>query len=618
MEKVKALFNHRTGKHFSSKIWMILIALALVLALPACSLPARPYDVYVATNGNDSNNCQSQSRACLTLQEAINKSNTGSTIHVGAGTFFSRVAIQVNKFVTIQGVSQSQTILTQRVANGAILVIADGVTATLKELSLQGGHKGLTVSRDSHLIGDKLAVIQASPESCIENKLGGRIDLTNSFLSRCGNGIHNEGVFNGNNIAMQEMLTGGIVNWGAMDLKKTSILGTLGRNIAVLNSGPAGRARFSFADGFISNNTGSGLVNGSIATITSSTISGNHDDGVENSGVMTLENVEIENNGAMGLSSGHGSDLTIFRSGIVNNGTSGVRVGDGQGGASFVFIQNSTFTGNDIGIESISTAIVLYFVTDVYNALGLMLNGGNAGIINSIVELNTRGNCAILNGAPLNANAASLICDDALTNTTLSLGAPSLATGTTLVPLLSGSIAIDHADSTCPSGDQRGYGRPQGSACDLGSYEFGSVMALTIATPDSGTPPPTPGLQILLPTVTSTPVQGVLEIVTPTQVMPPTFILKKNAFCRTGPDVSFPDVTAIPAGDTLDILNVSEDGFWYFIYWKNFNAKCWVATGMGDVNGDITGIQVLIVPALPLPASPTPLAPCNPLIKTCP
>lgn len=91
------------------------------------------------------------------------------------------------------------------------------------------------------------------------------------------------------------------------------------------------------------------------------------------------------------------------------------------------------------------------------------------------------------------------------------------------------------------------------------------------------------------------------ETPTPMLVTPPTFTLKKNAFCRKGPDMSFSDVTAVTAGETVDILNVSEDGFWYFIYWKKFDAKCWVATGTGDVNGDVTGLKVLIGPTLSAP-----------------
>ena len=122
------------------------------------------------------------------------------------------------------------------------------------------------------------------------------------------------------------------------------------------------------------------------------------------------------------------------------------------------------------------------------------------------------------------------------------------------------------------------------------------------------------------------------EIVMPTPLGPPTFTFKKNAFCRKGPASAFPDVTGISAGDTVDILNVSQDGFWYFIYWKKFNAKCWVAANTGDVNGELTGIKVVIVPTLPAPKPPAPPAPgpvvpvepvattkpCNPFIAVCP
>ena len=124
-------------------------------------------------------------------------------------------------------------------------------------------------------------------------------------------------------------------------------------------------------------------------------------------------------------------------------------------------------------------------------------------------------------------------------------------------------------------------------------------------------PQPRPGIDP--PTLTPTPqALKILPSVTPTLVMPPTFTLNKNAFCRKGPDVSFPDVTAVLSGETVDILNVSEDGFWYFIHWKKFDAKCWVATGTGQVNGDVTGIKVLVGPSLPAPKPGIPPSPVVP------
>jgi len=94
--------------------------------------------------------------------------------------------------------------------------------------------------------------------------------------------------------------------------------------------------------------------------------------------------------------------------------------------------------------------------------------------------------------------------------------------------------------------------------------------------------------------VASTETPTLVPSVTP--VSAPSFTLTKNAFCRKGPDASFEDVSAILAGETVDILNISEDGFWYFVDWKSFNAKCWVATSAGNTSGDLGGIEVLVVP----------------------
>lgn len=92
----------------------------------------------------------------------------------------------------------------------------------------------------------------------------------------------------------------------------------------------------------------------------------------------------------------------------------------------------------------------------------------------------------------------------------------------------------------------------------------------------------------------------------------PTFTLTKNAFCRKGADISFPDVDAILSGGTVEVLNVSEDDGWYYVFWKQKNAKCWVTVGTGTVNGELQGVQVLLGPAtftptpIPLGPSPTP------------
>jgi len=98
-----------------------------------------------------------------------------------------------------------------------------------------------------------------------------------------------------------------------------------------------------------------------------------------------------------------------------------------------------------------------------------------------------------------------------------------------------------------------------------------------------------------IPTETPTPP----PTLSPTPVEPPTLTLIKNAFCRKGPNTAFTELTAIPAGDTVDILNISADGLWYFVHWKKFDAKCWVVASSGETSGDLTGVEALAGPTPP-------------------
>ncbi|MEN9564789.1 MAG: hypothetical protein RIR73_3033 [Chloroflexota bacterium] len=86
----------------------------------------------------------------------------------------------------------------------------------------------------------------------------------------------------------------------------------------------------------------------------------------------------------------------------------------------------------------------------------------------------------------------------------------------------------------------------------------------------------------------------------------PQFIFEKNAFCRKGPGLNFSDLTAIPAGDTVEVRGVSADTQWYFIFWDKFKAECWVATSTGNLIGDIANIPVLASPPTPVPSAVPP------------
>lgn len=116
-------------------------------------------------------------------------------------------------------------------------------------------------------------------------------------------------------------------------------------------------------------------------------------------------------------------------------------------------------------------------------------------------------------------------------------------------------------------------------------------QSLSTPTLPSLTPVPTP-------TPSPTPLPTTALSATPAI---PTFTLHENAFCRKGPDGSYPDVTAIPNGDTVEILGVSQDGFWYFVYWRRFDARCWVAAATGQTSGNSQGVPVLAAPATSAP-----------------
>jgi hypothetical protein len=135
-----------------------------------------------------------------------------------------------------------------------------------------------------------------------------------------------------------------------------------------------------------------------------------------------------------------------------------------------------------------------------------------------------------------------------------------------------------------------------------GAWSDYAVVSVTI----EGGPTITPTL-VISPTpvssFTPTPVPSVIP--SPTSANP-TFTLNENAFCRIGPDVSFKDVTGITKGETVDIQGVSQDGFWYFVFWKKFNVKCWVAAPTGQANGNVQGVLVIVSPDTPTP-SPEPI-----------
>ncbi len=210
----------------------------------------------------------------------------------------------------------------------------------------------------------------------------------------------------------------------------------LGATLTVNNSTVSGNTAYY----------GGGIYNDGTATVTNSTVSGNTGSdgggGIYNNGTLTVTNSTFSTNIA-GIPTSYGG-------GIKNTLTA------------VLTVTNSTFSGNSAGWSS---------------GGGGISNSGTFGLANTIIANSTNGGDCMSGGFTFNTN--NLIQDG-------SCGSPLNITGDPLLgplqnnggitptfELLAGSPAIDAGDNaSCPTIDQRGLSRPQGSLCDIGAYEF--------------------------------------------------------------------------------------------------------------------------------------------------
>jgi hypothetical protein len=102
-------------------------------------------------------------------------------------------------------------------------------------------------------------------------------------------------------------------------------------------------------------------------------------------------------------------------------------------------------------LVALNTAPTAPDVADGFARFSLIGKGGGSGISN------TNGNQVGTSGSPIDPRIGPLANNGGPTRTHA---------------LLAGSPAIDAASAAdCPATDQRGVSRPQGTGCDIGSYE---------------------------------------------------------------------------------------------------------------------------------------------------
>ncbi|HKP49262.1 MAG TPA: choice-of-anchor Q domain-containing protein [Gemmatimonadales bacterium] len=450
-----------------------------------------------------------------TLREAI-KDSRSSAITFAAGLAGSSIILArpgagggtlvIDKTLRINGPSGHVTI-TRRTTDPEfrILTIGTGGTASLTNLTLQNGktdrngggiinfgrltlrdclvaenagltgggidnHGPLTLTRTSIVFNSGLAGPTRSAAGGIHNHLdrvtitnssvtgnsgigifngGGRLDIANSFISsNSSTGLSQDwGTATLEHVAIARNHAGGIVNHQGSVLLNHSvvasnsaedgggILNVAGGDINILNSTINQNAATGRGGG-IHNTSGDpfGRLSARV-TVANSTVYGNSAElggGIENSNDLGGAEVRILNS-------------TIDRNSARTNG-GGVRNEDSEEDSDQ---SNSVFLINTIVARN--TAPSAPDVADGAGRFNLIGNGTGSGISSS------NGNQVGTSSSLINPRIGPLVNNGGPTRTQA---------------LLAGSPAIDAASTPdCPPTDQRGVARPQGSHCDIGSYE---------------------------------------------------------------------------------------------------------------------------------------------------
>src|SRR5829696_8585973 len=334
------------------------------------------------------------------------------------------------------------------------------LTAALPDLStsiaIEGpGDDQLTVRRDT---GGDYRIFTVTGDTTTEVSISG-MTISNGNANNCGGISHEDN--------------------GTLAISGSTISG----NTAVLNGG--GICIRSFP---------------STLTVTGSTISGN-----------TVAGASFGSGAGGGIHNDHNGPLTITDSTISGNTVAGASFGGGEGGGIYntgpLTITNSTISGNTAagdgaiggGVFNSRGATVIEFSTITLNTASDGAGSGVASfgddrtgteVLSSIISANQATDVDFVEGTTNtflsrgynligdgNATAAFNQTGDTTGVSDHNLGDLADNGGPTMThALLTGSPAIDKGppSTSCPppDTDQRGVSRPQGSACDIGSFEL--------------------------------------------------------------------------------------------------------------------------------------------------
>src|SRR5712692_6342573 len=423
----------------------VLAGLALSIRPPAAAAATLTFQVTTTTDAPDASPgdgiCADASGQC-TLRAAVQEADaqpSGSTITilVPAGTFPLKLGVLslTANTITVQGTGAS-TVDGRNASQ--VFNIGPAASVTLGQLTIIDGNAplggGIQNAGTLTLTNSTVAASVASNGGGIYNQQGGTLALAGTTVSQ--------------NVAVRD--GGGIANNG----------GTVQLSLSTVSGNKAGLA-------------GGGIVSffGTVS-ISQSTIAGNAASG---------RNSE----GGGGIANGDGT-LTVDKSTISGNSTN-----SGTGGSAIfniltTSVSNSTISDNMSPKTSASVlnsdTMTLSYVTIASNSSGIV-NTANVTAAGTIIADSTQGPNCFGNrfqepfGFNLDSGTSCRLSQATDLTSTDPMLAPLASNGgpTQTQALEAASPAIDRGGASangCPPTDQRGVTRPQGSACDIGAFEF--------------------------------------------------------------------------------------------------------------------------------------------------
>ena len=329
--------------------------------------------------------------------------------------------------------------------NGATIDIS--ITGTI---TLTRGR--LTINQDLTITGPGAAdlTIDANHASGVFNIARGTVAISgvtivNGRASEAG-GIDNRGVLTLNNSTVSGNAAatgqgGGVLNIGTLTLNHS----TVSDNLATAKGGGIdNQGMLALNNSTVSSNEtdgdGGGISNsvGSTLTLTNTTISGNsatsEGGGIWNDGTLTMDHSTVNDN-----SSG---TLTMSNSASSSNGPDGG--GIWSSGTGEINIKNSIVANNLAGGDCSGGIISLGHNLDSDASCGLEGTGDLPNTDPKIHHLQHNGGHTLTH---------------------------ALLPGSPAIDAIPGEHCVDHEGNAVAT-DQRGVGRRQGEACDIGAYEF--------------------------------------------------------------------------------------------------------------------------------------------------